>query len=329
MPRTRPTKARRAAIGYETLWHGQKNETGLARKLRDIFTWLDDCRAADIWITHEAMCADREPSKPAWRRHVTDHGYTAGGKAIAVFDQSLYGHEERSDLREAGLKRVISEINTEQTINKVMTTAGVEFVTDEYLRIELDVNNRSQRLTRKTTDDTELYVVVGLIVNNQVERAWLTRMQPDETPNDCATDTAPPEYPDDDATYEEAEEYDEAMSRHLALDEDMEVVEIPNRARQCVKWLADNAWSLALSKPTPTEKLVDPDRDGTNIAKEPAGNKPASTKRSPEQTTTPAPSAPDKSTEPETPQDPKPTPPDTQPRKTGPSPKNGPRYRVH
>ena len=329
MPRTRPTKPRRAAIGYETLWHGQKDEPGLARKLRDIFTWLDDCRAADIWITHEAMCADREPSKPAWRRHVTDHGYTAGGKAIAVFDQSLYGHEERSDLREAGLKRVISEINTEQTINKVMTTAGLEFVTDEYLRIELDVNNRSQRLTRKTTDDTELYVVVGLIVNNQVERAWLTRMQPDETLNDYATETAPPEYPGEDATYEEGEEYDEAMGRHLTLDEDMEVVEIPNRARQCVKWLADNAWSLALSKPTPTEKLVDPDRDGTNIAKEPAGNKPASTKRSPEQTTTPAPSAPDKSTEPETPQDPKPTPPDAQPRKTDPSPKNGPRYRVH
>ena len=38
MPKTPPTKARIAALGYETLWHGQENETGLTRKLRDIFT---------------------------------------------------------------------------------------------------------------------------------------------------------------------------------------------------------------------------------------------------------------------------------------------------
>ena len=79
MPKTPPTKARIAALGYETLWHGQENETGLTRKLRDIFTWLDDCRAADIWITHQAVCLDQRPNKPPWRRHVTDDGYTAAG----------------------------------------------------------------------------------------------------------------------------------------------------------------------------------------------------------------------------------------------------------
>ena len=177
MPRTRPTKARRAASGYETLWHGQKNETGLARKLRDI-------------LPH--------PNIP----------------------------------------------------------------------VRMPPTRREKNTTKPWVD------------NWPWTKTWKS-------------------------------------------------LEIPNRARQCVKWLAENAWSLALTRPTPSDKLVDPDRDATNIAKEPTGKKPASTKPSPGQTSTPAPSAPDKSTEPARPQDPKPTPPDAQPKKPGPFPKNGPPYRVH
>ena len=260
MTQSPPSRGRQAALGYESLWHGGPNEQGLSRKLRNVFTWLDDCRTADMWLTHEAIAYEGDADSAAWRRHLRKQGYTKeDGYAVVGVDKRVYGYASRFELRKEALHRAAKGILCEQTMTSEMIDGSPEFDSKDSLEIELNIGSDTKHVARGQPDDRYTYFIIGFIIDDHVDRAWLTRAPNDEqevpppkTPNDVEIEVS-------DDPYVTENRKGEQIGREICIPDYMEIVEIPRRASQGIKWLAQAAWELGRSNPRISYEKPNPD----------------------------------------------------------------------